>query len=76
MSVIITTYSDKFIMMCADRQETNMVTGEIDKDAVTKIEKWTPTIAVGASGNKGVNRVIKESVLYRFANSLSGNLSL
>ena len=62
MSVIITVYSDRFIAMCADRQETNMETGEINKDAITKIKKWTPTIAVGSSGNKGIQNVIIDCV--------------
>lgn len=47
MSVVFTTYSDQFIMLCADKQSTNMKTGEVHDSAVTKVERWAPYMAIG-----------------------------
>lgn len=61
MSVIFTTISNKFIAMSADKQATNMVTGEI-KEPVTKIEKWSPSIVVGMTGNFTLGEIIMTTV--------------
>lgn len=47
MSVVFTTYSDQFIMLCADKQSTNMKTGEVHDSAVSKVERWAPYMAIG-----------------------------
>ena len=51
MSVVITTYCNQFIAMCADRQRTSTFTGEEQVDAVTKVESLSPSIAIGRCGN-------------------------
>ena len=52
MSVVFTTISDKFIAMCADKQEKS----------VPKIEKWAAHIAVGISGDITAGEYIRSSV--------------
>jgi len=62
MSVVFTTYSEQFIMLCADKQATNMKTGEICIDGVTKIERWAPYMAVGRAGNKQLGDLVVSAV--------------
>ena len=52
MSVVFTTISDKFIAMCADKQEKS----------ASKIEKWAAHIAVGISGDMTAGEYIRSSV--------------
>jgi hypothetical protein len=52
MSVVFTTISDKFIAMCADKQEKS----------APKIEKWASHIAVGMSGDMTAGEYIRSSV--------------
>lgn len=52
MSVVFTTISDKFIAMCADKQEKS----------APKIEKWAAHIAVGISGDMTAGEYIRSSV--------------
>lgn len=63
MSVIFTTYCDKFIAMCADRQRTSSITGEVQIDAVTKIEMLSPSIAIGRCGNLWLCDLVREMVM-------------
>ena len=62
MSVVFTTFSKSFIALCADRQRTSSITGEVQIDAVTKVEKWSPTIAVGGCGNLAVCETVLDAV--------------
>ena len=60
MSVVFTTYSDQFIMICADKQATNMRTGEIS--TTTKTERWAPFMAVPWAGNGTLGKMIADAV--------------
>jgi len=62
MSVEFTTITDRFIALCADKQETNMRTGEKNISAATKVEKWSPEIAVGWCGNSDLANIILTAV--------------
>ncbi len=61
MSVVFTTISDKFIALCADRQRVNPSTGKVVAD-MTKIEKWSPHIAVGMCGNLALGELVRTTV--------------
>lgn len=52
MSVVFTTISDKFIAMCADKQEKS----------APKIEKWAAHIAVGMSGDMVAGEYVRSAV--------------
>lgn len=62
MSVVFTTYSDQFIMLCADMQSTNMKAGEVHDSAVTKVERWAPYMAIGWAGNAALASAIVDAV--------------
>lgn len=62
MSVVIATLTDRFIALCADKQTTNMKTGEINSNATTKIELWAPCIAIGWAGNFPLARLMLQAV--------------
>ncbi len=61
MSVVFTTISNKFIAMCADKQRINSTTGAMAED-MTKIEKWSPAVAVGISGDLTVGEYIRSAI--------------
>lgn len=72
MSVLFATITHDFAVLCADKMCTNEKTGEIN--TVTKIEQWSPSIAVGGTGSamldelviSGVREHVKEKGLDSF----------
>jgi len=62
MSVVFTTVTEEYIVLCADKQVTNMGTGEAQVNVATKIEKWTPSIGVGWAGNAALADIIISAV--------------
>ena len=65
MSVIFTTISDKFIAMCADKEE----------NSVPKIEKWGVHIAVGMSGDVAAGEYVRSTIHQFVADSGISNFS-
>jgi len=65
MSVLFTTYCNQFIVLCADKQITNMNTGKKEKSKTKKIEQWAPFMAVGYTGNAVLGQIILDTV-HRF----------
>ena len=76
MSVIFTTIANEFIILCADRQRTSSVTGEVQVDAVTKVQKLSPEIAIGRCGNLGLCEIIFSAVQDFLKNNENENLSI
>lgn len=62
MSVLFATYSEHFVIMCADRQATNIKTGKAAKQLETKVEKWLPQLGVGFCGNMAFGKIIRDAV--------------
>ena len=62
MSVLFATITRNTIVLCADKLTANAVTGTFESDSVRKIEKWSPTIAVGGTGSKALYDIIISSV--------------
>lgn len=62
MSVVIATITDKQVILCADKQVTNMQTGEVKSDGATKIEKWSSSVGVSCCGNGALCEVILNAV--------------
>ena len=60
MATIFQSLSNNFIALCADKRRTDS-TGAV-KDDMTKIEKWSPSVAVGISGNLTMGEYIRSSV--------------
>ena len=66
MSVVFTTVSDKFIAMCADKEEKS----------APKIEKWAAHIAVGISGNMTAGEFVRSAVQQFVAESGISNFNV
>lgn len=62
MSVLFTSFYDEAIFLCADKFAATSITEEAHTALVSKIEKWTPTIAVGGTGNLTLCDLIKSAV--------------
>ena len=58
MSVLIISYRRDFAVLCADKRQIKNDTGEIVSDDATKIEEWSPVIAVGYAGIAGLAKRI------------------
>ncbi len=62
MSVLFATYSEHYIILCADKQATNTKNAKAGKAQETKVEKWLSELAVGYSGNMKLANIIRSAV--------------
>ena len=62
MSVLFTTITKDAVLLCADKLAANRYTGEAQKMPVNKIERWSPTLAIGSVGTMNLCRILVSSV--------------
>lgn len=62
MSVLYATLTQNAIYLCADKLSVNMQTGESDPVPFRKIHSWSPTVAVGGTGNAVLTELIISGV--------------
>lgn len=62
MSVLYATITQDAIYLCADKLMVNMQTGEASPMPVRKVYSWSPSVAVGGTGNGTLTELIISGV--------------
>ncbi len=62
MSVLYATITQDAIYLCADKLQVNMQTGEAAPIPVRKVYSWSPSVAVGGTGNGTLTELIISGV--------------